>query len=102
MRKFVATVTRYGTSSLTLWGLTQRKSLILQCVDSHLMRQRTLAAKPILDRDRSFTFLLAAHGPPPRSQAIDIAPVDAPIVYWSQSTHRQQIACQLFFTGRQM
>ena len=32
-----------GGSSLTLWGPTQRKSLILQCVDSHLMRQRTTA-----------------------------------------------------------
>ena len=30
-----------AASSLTLWGLTQRNSLILQCVDSHLMRQRT-------------------------------------------------------------
>ena len=30
-----------AASSLRLWGLAQRKSLILQCVDSHLMRQRT-------------------------------------------------------------
>jgi hypothetical protein len=34
-----------AASSLTLWGLTQRKSLILQCVDSQLMRQRTQTAR---------------------------------------------------------
>jgi hypothetical protein len=38
-----------------------------------------LAANPILDRDRSFTLLLAAQRSPLRSQAIDIAPVDAPV-----------------------
>lgn len=31
-------------------GLTQRKSLILQCVDSHLMLQRTMAKMPYITR----------------------------------------------------
>ena len=60
--------------------------------------QPGLSGSQILDGDYGFTTSLVAMGsfPPFRSQAIDIARVDAPIVYGSQRTIASTLLANFF------